>query len=64
MSGAPLAHPTRNDLIASVANLHMVADCQGRDTSVEAILAHHGEERLSPEEFDPHFGSLPIDVEG
>jgi hypothetical protein len=37
---------------------------EGRDTSVEAILARHGEERLSPEEFDRHFGSLPTDAEG
>jgi hypothetical protein len=31
---------------------------------VDAILARHGEERLSPEEFDRHFGSLPTDAEG
>jgi hypothetical protein len=37
---------------------------EGKDTSVEAILARHGEQRLSPEEFDRHFGSLPTDDEG
>ena len=37
---------------------------EGRDTSVEAILARHGEERLSPEEFERYFGSLPADAEG
>lgn len=31
------------------------------DISVEAILARHGEERLDPEEFERHFGSLPAD---
>jgi hypothetical protein len=36
---------------------------EGRDTSLEAILARHGEERISPEEFDRHFGSLPTDDE-
>lgn len=34
------------------------------DTSVEAILARHGESRLSPEEFERHFGDLPTDGEG
>jgi len=37
---------------------------EGRDTSLKAILAHHGEERIGPEEFDRHFGSLPTDDEG
>lgn len=37
---------------------------ESRDTSVAAILARHGEELLSPEEFDRHFGSLPADAEG
>jgi len=46
---------------AALAALEAV---EGRDTSVEAILARHGEERLSPEEFDRHFGSLPTDTEG
>ncbi|MEX0971959.1 MAG: hypothetical protein WDZ46_01720 [Solirubrobacterales bacterium] len=46
---------------AALAALEAV---EGRDTSVEAILARHGEERLSPEEFDRHFGSLPTDAEG
>jgi hypothetical protein len=35
-----------------------------RDTSVEAILARHGEQRLDPEEFERHCGSLPADDEG
>ena len=34
------------------------------ETSVEAILARHGECRLSPEEFEEHFGDLPRDGEG
>jgi hypothetical protein len=34
------------------------------DTSVVAILARHGEQRLDPEEFERHFGSLPADAEG
>lgn len=33
-------------------------------TSVEVILARHGESRLSPEEFKRHFGDLPTDGEG
>lgn len=34
------------------------------DTSVEAILARHDEQRLDPEEFERRFGSLPDDNEG
>ena len=33
-------------------------------TSVEAILARHGERRLDPAEFERHFGDLPRDGEG
>lgn len=32
--------------------------------SVEAMLARHGERRLTPEEFEEHFGHLPTDGEG
>jgi len=46
---------------AALAALRAV---EGRDTSVEAILARHGEECLGAEEFDRHFGSLPTDDEG
>jgi hypothetical protein len=34
------------------------------DTSLDAILARHGERRLTPAEFERHFGSLPRDGEG
>jgi hypothetical protein len=34
------------------------------ETSVEAILARRGEQHLSAEEFDDHFGALPRDGEG
>lgn len=34
------------------------------DLSVNAILARHGERRLTPEEFAEHFGHLPTDGEG
>lgn len=37
---------------------------EGRDTSVGAIPARHGEQRLDPEEFERHFRSLPTDDEG
>jgi hypothetical protein len=46
---------------AALAALEAV---EGRDTSLEAILARHGEERLSREEFNRRFGSLPTDDEG
>jgi hypothetical protein len=34
------------------------------DLSVKAMLARHGERRLTPEEFERHFGQLPTDGEG
>lgn len=42
----------------------VIVDEVGEDTSVEAILARHGERRLSAEEFEDHFGDLPRDGEG
>lgn len=58
---AVLDHLPEDRVEAALAALEAV---EGRDTSVEAILARHGEERLTPEEFDHHFGSLPTDDEG
>jgi hypothetical protein len=37
------------------------AAVEGHDTSINAILARHGEQRLDPEEFERQFGSLPTD---
>jgi len=34
------------------------------DLSVKAMLARNGEQELSPEEFEQHFGELPTDGEG
>lgn len=34
------------------------------DLSVKAMLARHGERRLTPEELEQHFGQLPTDDEG
>lgn len=58
---ALLDHLPEERVSAALAALEAV---EGRDTSVEAILARHGEQRLDPEEFDRHFGSLPSDDEG
>lgn len=58
---AVLEHLPEDRVDAALAALEAV---EGKDTSVEAILARHGEQRLSPEEFDRHFGSLPTDDEG
>jgi len=58
---AVLDHLPDERVDAALAALEAV---EGRDNSLEAILARHGEERLSPEEFDRHFGSLPTDAEG
>ena len=45
------------------ARLVVVDEVDG-DTSLEAILARHGERRLPPEELEDHFGDLPQDGEG
>lgn len=42
----------------------IIVDEVDEDTSVEAILARHGERRLSAEEFKEQFGDLPRDGEG
>jgi hypothetical protein len=56
-----LDHLPEDRVEAALAALEAVV---GRETSVAAILARHGGERISPEEFDRHFGSLPTDAEG
>jgi hypothetical protein len=58
---AVLDHLPENRLEAALAALEAV---EGQDTSIEAILARHGEQRLDPEEFERHFGLLPSDDEG
>jgi hypothetical protein len=58
---ALLDHLPEERVDAALAALEAV---DGRDTSVEAILARHGEQRLDPEEFERQFGSLPTDSEG
>ena len=35
-----------------------------KETSADAILERAGGKRMSPEEFDKHFGNLPTDGEG
>jgi hypothetical protein len=45
------------------ARIVIVDEVDG-ETSVESILARHGEQRLSAAEFDEHFGDLPHDGEG
>ncbi|HET7443611.1 MAG TPA: hypothetical protein VFJ57_03030 [Solirubrobacterales bacterium] len=58
---ALLDHLPEERVDAALAALEAV---EGRDTSVEAILARHGEQRLDPKEFERQFGSLPTDDEG
>jgi hypothetical protein len=58
---AVLDHLPEERVEAALAALEAV---EGRDTSIDAILARHGEQRLDPEEFERQFGSLPTDDEG
>lgn len=41
-----------------------VEEWPSKETSAEAILERAGAERMSPEEFEKHFGHLPTDGEG
>jgi hypothetical protein len=56
-----LDHLPEDRVEAALAALEAVV---GRETSVAAILARHGEQRLDPKEFERHFGVLPSDSEG
>ena len=58
---AVLDHLPEDRVDAALAALEAV---EGRDTSLGAILARHGERRLDSQEFDRQFGSLPTDNEG
>jgi hypothetical protein len=42
----------------------VIVDEVDEETSVESIVARHGEQWLSAEEFEDHFGNLPRDGEG
>lgn len=42
----------------------VIVDEVVEETSVESILARHGEQRLSAEQFEEYFGDLPRDGEG
>jgi hypothetical protein len=58
---AVLDHLPEDRVEAALAALEAVG---GRDNSIDAILARHGEQRLDPDEFERVFGSLPSDDEG
>ena len=42
----------------------VIVDEVDEESSVESILARHGERRLTAEQFEEHFGDLPRDGEG
>jgi transcriptional regulator with XRE-family HTH domain len=49
--------------LASALDLPLAELCDDAP-SLDAMLALHGERRLTPEEFEEHFGHLPTDGEG
>jgi transcriptional regulator with XRE-family HTH domain len=58
-------NPRWDKLCALASALDMSVSVRLRpDRSVEAMLARYGERRLTPEEFEEHFGHLPTDGEG
>ena len=42
----------------------IIVDDVDKETSIQSILDRHGEQQLSAEEFEHHFGDLPRDGEG
>ena len=44
--------------------LLLAPEWPSKETSADAIFERAGGKRMSPEEFDKHFGDLPIDGEG
>ncbi len=44
--------------------LLLAPEWPSKETSADAILERAGGKRMSPEEFNKHFGDLPIDGEG
>jgi len=45
-----------------VEAVHEARQSPSKETSAEAILERAGGKRMSPEEFDKHFGDLPTEV--
>lgn len=62
------AHSAYNALIRRLVSFERAAARaswgEDADTSVETILARHGEQRLGAAEFERRFGDLPRDGEG
>jgi hypothetical protein len=66
--------PTKRELLEQVQGMSEEEAAQvkivfapewpSKETSAEAILRRGGGKRLSPEEFERHFGHLPTDGEG
>jgi transcriptional regulator with XRE-family HTH domain len=58
-------NPRWDTLCAVASALDMpLAELCDEAPSMDTMLALHGERRLTPEEFEEHFGQLPTDGEG
>jgi hypothetical protein len=58
------ALPEDEAIALGVEAVHGARQLPSNETSVKAILERAGGKRMSPEEFDEHFGDLPTDGEG
>jgi len=56
--------PQTKDVVALIDEQRSARSQPAEEITLEAILKGAGGKRLSPEEFDRHFGHLPTDGEG
>ena len=59
-----LSGDVEGSFVIEEARFVVAPEWPSKETSAEAILERAGGERMSPEEFDKHFGHLPTDGEG
>jgi hypothetical protein len=61
---ARMSGPQTKDVAALLGEQPSVRPQSAEEITLEAILKRAGGTRMSPEEFDRHFGHLPTDGEG
>lgn len=59
-----MADPQTKDVAVEAGKQRLAPAHPAEAITLEAILKRAGGRRMSPEEFDRHFGDLPTDGEG
>lgn len=59
-----MADPQTKDVAVKVGEQRLAPARQAEKITLEAILERAGGRRMSPEEFEMHFGDLPTDGDG